>query len=262
MEPERTMEPHHTDSSPPDVSLIMPCYNEEGNVGYSIPKLTQAFKQGGHRLQLVAVNNGSQDRTAERLSELAQEHPEVTIVTVEQNIGFGNGILSGIPHCTAPWIGMVAADGQVDAEDVQRLYEAVSSADRPLLGKVRRRFRMDGFPRKVVSVSYNTFTRLLWPRLGSWDVNGNPRMLPRDVLKAMHLESTNWFLDPEMLIKAQYMGVDVLELNVFARMRGNGLSHVRAATCWEFFRMLVTYRLKGQPQGIDRSWRESLESQR
>jgi glycosyltransferase involved in cell wall biosynthesis len=231
----------------PHLSLIMPCYNEEDNVGYSIPKLFQAFDAAGYDLQLVAVNNGSRDRTGEALAELAARFPRMRVVTVERNIGFGKGILSGIPECEAPWVGMVAADGQVDAEDLVRLYEAASSSRSRVLAKVRRRFRMDGLARKIVSVGYNSFVRLLWPGLGSWDVNGNPHMMPRDVLLAMRLESTNWLLDPEMLIKAHYMGVRILEFNVFARMRGNGLSHVRASTCWEFFRSLITYRLRPRP---------------
>ena len=230
----------------PDISLIMPCYNEEENLGYSIPRLIQAFERAGYRLQLVAVNNGSRDRTRALIAELAEKYPEVTPGNVETNIGFGQGILAGIPLCAAPWAGMVAADGQVDAEDVVRLYEACVATDGRVLGKVRRRFRMDGPVRKVISVSYNLFMRLLWPRLGSLDVNGNPRVIRRDVFLAMELESTNWLLDPEMLIKAQYMGVRILELNVFARMRGSGLSHVRLTTCWEFFKNLLIYRFGGR----------------
>jgi glycosyltransferase involved in cell wall biosynthesis len=226
----------------PDVSLVMPCYNEEENVGYTIPRLVEAFQKGGHRLQIVAVNNGSRDRTGELLAELAARYPEVTPVTVEVNQGFGFGVLSGIPHAAAPYIGMVAADGQVDAEDVVRLYDAVRTSKTPVVGKVRRRFRMDGPLRKVISVSYNLFVHLLWPKLGSWDVNGHPRMFRRDVLLSMNLQSTNWFIDAETLIKAHYMGVRVFEVNVFARMRGNGLSHVRASTCLEFVRMLLHYR--------------------
>ena len=43
-----------------------------------------------------------------------------------------------------------------------------------------------------------------------------------------------------------YMGIRVLELNVFARMRGNGLSHVRMSTCWEFFKHLLVFRFSGK----------------
>src|SRR5206468_1321348 len=103
-----------------------------------------------------------------------------TPITVERNIGFGHGILSGIPHCRAPWIGMVAADGQVDEEDLVRLFDAIRMVQRPVLGKVRRRFRMDGALRKLVSIAYNAYVWLLWPRLGSFDVNGNPRIMSRE----------------------------------------------------------------------------------
>jgi hypothetical protein len=48
------------------------------------------------------------------------------------------------------------------------------------------------------------------------------------------------------MIKAHYLGVHVLELNAFSRMRGNGVSHVRAATCWDFFRNLLAFRFGGK----------------
>lgn len=230
-----------------DVSIVMPCYNEAESVPHTVPRLVRAFSQIECRFEIITVDNGSRDATWDKLGELAAKHPQtLRPVRVETNGGYGNGILTGIRHATGTWILTVAADGQVDAEDVVRLYEACSVTDGRVLGKVRRRYRMDGFPRKVISVSYNCFVRLLWPRLGSWDVNGQPRMLRADVVQAMDLQSTNWLLDPEMLIKAHYMGIRVLEVNVFARMRGNGLSHVRMTTCWEFFKYLVAFRFSGR----------------
>jgi glycosyltransferase involved in cell wall biosynthesis len=226
----------------PDISFVMPCYNERASIGYTIPRLISAFERAGYKLELVAVDNGSTDGTADVLRALAAQWRSLVCHGVEKNEGYGNGVLSGIPLCTAPWTGIVPADGQVDAEDVVRLYEALATANGPLLGKVRRRFRMDGFRRKVVSITYNAFIRLLWPRLGSIDVNGTPKILARDVLLTMNLKSKDWFLDPEIMIKAHALGVRTLELNVFARMRGSGVSHVRSSTCWEFFRNLLLYR--------------------
>jgi glycosyltransferase involved in cell wall biosynthesis len=226
----------------PDVSFVMPCYNEEEIIGYTIPKFIAAFKGAGHRLELIAVDNGSTDRTGELIKKWAARSGSVTYHRVEKNEGYGHGILSGFPLCSAPWVGIIPADGQVDAEDVVRLYESVAVTNGMVVGKVRRRFRMDGPLRKVVSVTYNMFVRLLWPRLQSIDINGNPKLLPREILLAMNLKSKGWFLDPEIMIKAHYMGLRVLEFNVFARMRGNGVSHVRPAACWEFFRNLITFR--------------------
>ena len=231
--------------TPPEISLIMPCYQEEEVIPYTIPQLVHAFEQAGHRLELVACDNGSTDRTGEIIRQFASGGLPVIPWRVERNEGYGNGILKAIPACSAPWIGFIPADGQVDAEDVARLFEVLKHTDGRVLGKVRRRFRMDGPTRKIVSILYNGFVWLLWPRLGSVDVNGSPKIAHRDVIAAMDLRSKNWFLDPEMMIKAYYLGVRVLEMNVFARMRSNGLSHVRPSACLEFFLNLLRYRFGG-----------------
>ena len=240
-----TAHPSESQGQVPDLSLIMPCYNEESVVGYTIPKLVQAFQAAGVRLHLIAVNNGSRDRTGELLAQLAARYPEVVVHRVEVNQGYGFGILSGIPRATGTWVGMIPADGQVDAEDVVRLYDVLAGTDGRVVGKVRRRFRMDGVRRKVVSVLYNLFVRMLWPGLGSIDINGSPKMLRREALLGLRLESRDWMLDPELMIKAHYAGLRVLELNVFARMRSGGRSHVRPSTMWQFFRQLVLSRLLG-----------------
>ena len=242
------VEPHRR----PDLSFVMPCYNEEAIVGYTISKLLGAFSKSGYLLELVAVDNGSRDRTGEVIRKIAAQNPSVVYHRVEKNDGYGNGVLCGIPRCTAPWVGIIPADGQVDAEDVVRLYEAVANCDVKVLAKVRRRFRMDGFLRKVISVLYNGFIRLLWPGLGSIDVNGTPKLLPREFLLAMNLSSKDWFLDPEIMIKAEALHLRTLEFNVFARMRGSGVSHVRMGTCWEFLRNLLKYRFFGE-------WKRSLK---
>lgn len=226
----------------PDVSFIVPCYNEEAIVGYTIPRLLKAFEGAGYHLELVAVDNGSSDRTGEIIKHIAAQNPWVVQCNVARNEGYGNGVLQGLHLCTGPWIGIIPADGQVDAEDVVRLYEAVVTTDGNVLGKVRRRFRMDGLQRSVISIVYNFFVRALWPRLESLDINGSPKLLPRRIINAMDLKSRGWLLDPEIMIKAHYMGIRILELNAFSRMRSNGVSHVRVGTCWEFLWNLCIFR--------------------
>ena len=241
-------------SGVPDLSLVMPCYNEEESVGITIRRLVAAFDAAGFALEVIAVDNGSHDRTGDVLARLAARHTSVRPHRVEQNRGYGNGILQGIPLARGEWIGFIPADGQIDAEDVVRLYEAAAESNGNVVAKARRRFRMDGVQRKLVSIMYNIVIRMLWPRLDSLDVNGTPKILPRRAVVTMRLESEGWFLDPEIMLKSHVMGLRVLEYNVFARMRGNGVSHVRASTCWEFFRNLLIFRF-GRPL---RAWQRTL----
>ncbi|MEE9424046.1 MAG: hypothetical protein V3V18_03595, partial [Methylococcales bacterium] len=103
-------------------------------------------------------------------------------------------------------------------------------------------FRLDGAWRSIVTAFYNLFMIALWPKIGSVDVNGSPKILHRDVLAAMKLESRDWLLDPEIMIKAGYMGVSVIEMNSFARMREHGESHVQVDTIWMFISTLLQFR--------------------
>jgi glycosyltransferase involved in cell wall biosynthesis len=233
------------DRAVPDISFVVPAYNEAAGIGPVIGRLFDAFAQAGYQLEIVVVDNGSIDGTGDVLAAMVGKYPRLRIHRVEVNQGYGNGILQGIPLATAEWVGMIPADGQVDAEDVVRLYEAAVATDGDVVAKVRRRFRLDGFSRKVVSIAYNLLILILWPGLGTLDTNGSPKLLRRKTLTTMHLTSTRWFLDPELMIKAYHMKLRVLEVNVFARMRGTGLSHVRPETCWEFLVELLRYRFTG-----------------
>lgn len=226
----------------PLLSMIMPCYNEEEVIGYTIPRLVQAFQQHGYPLELVACNNGSSDRTGEVIQNFIALGYPIKLKHVVVNRGYGNGILESVSECTGEWIGIIPADGQVDAEDVVRVYESVSRSNGRVLGKVFRRFRLDGIWRSVVSSFYNLFMLALWPEIGSYDVNGSPKMMHRDVFNAMKLESRNWLLDPEIMIKAGVMGVEVIEMNAFSRMREHGKSHVQISTIWMFISVLLKFR--------------------
>ena len=61
-----------SDQSHPDISLVMPGYHEQAIVAYTIAKLTNAFGKAGYGLELITVNNGSDDRTGEILKKLAR----------------------------------------------------------------------------------------------------------------------------------------------------------------------------------------------
>lgn len=226
----------------PQLSLVLPCYNEEDVLRNTVERLVASFRQHDVDVELVLVDNGSSDGTARVIDALAREGLPVAKVTVPVNQGYGHGVLRGLASCRGRLVGFVCADGQVEAADVVKVYEIAAHARTPKLVKVRRRFRMDGFTRKVVSIGYNLFAASIFGGLGSIDLNGNPKILPREYLERMQLRSRDWFLDAEVLIKAKQLGLEVFELNVIAQAREGGKSNVRASTCWEFLRNLARYR--------------------
>lgn len=237
-----------------ELSLVMPCYDEEDVVECTCTDLLAAFSAAGRRLELIAVDNGSRDRTGAILAALAERDPRLVVARVEENQGYGNGILAGLALAHAPWVGLLCADGQVAAEDVAKLFALADPEAGPRLLKVRRRFRRDGIRRKIVSVLYNGLMIVLFPGIGSIDVNGNPKILPREALERMNLVSKDWFLDAEILIKARSLLLPVVEVDVVGYAREGGQSNVRASTCLEFVRHLFAYRFLGRGKtGPDRA---------
>src|SRR5688572_4594117 len=135
----------HTAAPPaPDsreLSIVVPCYNEEEAVVPTAVELIRAFQGAGVDLELVLVDNGSRDRTPELIDGLVARGLPIVKATVAVNQGFGLGLLTGIAGCHGRFIGWVCADGQVSAEDVLEVYQRLRAASRPALAKARRRYR-------------------------------------------------------------------------------------------------------------------------
>ena len=226
----------------PALSLVLPCYNEEDVIGNTAVHLIKVFRAMDVDLELVLVDNGSVDDTGKIIDKLIADGYPVVKEAVTVNQGYGNGVLRGIKASRGKIVGFVCADGQVEAEDVAKTYRIAAQMKEDRLVKVRRRFRMDGLVRKCVSNFYNLLTNVRFGGLGSIDINGNPKKIPREYIERMNLQSKDWFLDAEIMIKAKKLGLEVYEFNVLSQMREGGSSNVNAGTCWEFIINLLKYR--------------------
>lgn len=233
----------------PDLSLVLPCYNEEGCLEFTVPPLVKAFSDAGITLEVVLVDNGSTDRTSDVIDRLITRGLPITKGIVPVNRGQGLGFLTGFGLCRGRAIGYICADGQVAPEDVLKTYQALQLASGPTLAKVRRLYRPDSLTRKIVSVFYNAAMQILFVGMPCLDVNGNPKIMPADTLKLMELSSEDWFLEAEVMLKARHLKLRVIEINVKGQPREAGHSHVRFSTILEFMRNMVTYRFGGP-------WRE------
>jgi glycosyltransferase involved in cell wall biosynthesis len=235
----------------------MPCYQEEASIGETAPQLVRAFAEAGIGLDLVMVDNGSTDRTGAIIDQLIASGLPIRKVRVAVNQGYSNGIRRGFAVCTtAPVVGHVCADGQVSAEDVVRAYRLMEGRVERIVAKVRRRFRQDDWRRKVISFVYNIGIHGIYGWLGAIDINGTPKLYSRRNLERMAISSRDWFLDPEIMIKAKVLGLRVIEIDVEGRARQGGRSHFRVRTLVEFAKNVVQYRFGHEFRAFRRRIRE------
>ena len=73
----------------PYVTVILPCYNEEGHVIAEVERITRAMDGSGYSYELLAIDDGSTDRTLERLHEASPGFPHLQVVPMRRNGGSG-----------------------------------------------------------------------------------------------------------------------------------------------------------------------------
>src|SRR5205809_716913 len=113
----------------PLLSLVIPLYNEEANVKNVATALLKAFHTAEEPLELVLVDNGSHDATGTSIDALGMEFPAVRKVRVEQNQGYGWGVICGLSECRGTHVGFMGGDGQIEPADVLRVWRKLIAED-------------------------------------------------------------------------------------------------------------------------------------
>lgn len=227
-----------------ELSLVLPAYNEEANLQGVISSLVEAFERARINYELILVDNGSSDRTAEIIRQLVSENPRLKAASVQVNQGFGWGVICGLEKAQGRFIGYMGSDGQVVSQDVVKVFNgvAVNGYD---IAKVKRVVRGDGFARKVLSLCYNWFFAWLF-QLRSMDINGTPKIFRGELLKEFDLVSKDWFIDAELMIKASYLKLRFTEISISFFPRHQGRSNVNAMTVVEFLKNMLSYKIGGR----------------
>ncbi len=237
-------EEYHGDNGDIELSLVIPCYNEEAVLPVSIPPLLNLCQKSNLKYEIILVNNGSWDATPRVIdSFIAQGYP-VKRVDVPVNQGYGWGIICGLKVVRGKYIGYMGADGQIQAEDVMRTWQKMREASGETVVKGKRINRADGPLRRSVSWVFNTLFVLLYGPI-TRDVNGTPKFFYREHLPILNLTSKGSFLDAELLIKAHALRFDIIEVPVTFYPRQGGASTVRVMSkSWEFFKDMIQFRYR------------------
>jgi hypothetical protein len=223
-------------------SAVVTLYNEERNIEPLTRNLILAFRRlfPEESFELVLVLNGPEDNTPAIAARLAEEFPEVTLVSLPKNRGYGGGLLAGLSVARGPVVGILDGDEQVASEDVALIFNRAVREPYDLV-KARRTLREDGWQRLAVTKIYNFLFALLFGRLSS-DINGKPKVLKRSALDRLRLTAADWFIDAEIMIQASRLQLSVDEIPVAFRRRKSGSSNVRLETLVEFLKNMWKYR--------------------
>jgi glycosyltransferase involved in cell wall biosynthesis len=207
----------------PAISLVMPAYNEAGNIERAVRAAAEAGAQAG-TYEVVVVDDGSRDATGERLAALSAElGPRLRVVRHEHNRGYGAALRSGFSAAEGDLVFYTDSDNQFDLSEVAGVIPLMREWDAVLGYRIDRK---DARRRLITSWVFNHLSCVVFG-LSVRDLNCSFKLFRRDVLRALPLESDDFFIDTEMVVRLHRAGFRFVERGVTHLPRLAGHSTVR-----------------------------------
>jgi len=210
--PERSGDP-----ADPQYSIVIPVYNEEEVVGDLLDEIYRFAKNWTDDYELLLVDDGSADRTAEIVAAQFKKWPQGRLFSLSRNCGQAAALLFGMKSARGQIIILLDGDGQNDPQDIPKVLEPLTAVD---MAVGIRMNRQDSHARKAMSRLANAArSRIL--RDGVVDSGCGLKALDRRVVEAFIPIRTLYSFIPALAISA---GFTIRQVPVNHRRRRGGKS--------------------------------------
>jgi glycosyltransferase involved in cell wall biosynthesis len=192
------------------LSIVLPCFNEEKNVGEAVGNAIAAAGACSDRYEVVVVDDGSTDDTVTVLSDLIAAHGRVRAIVHERNRGYGEALKSGIRAARMEWVLLADADLQFDLRDLDDFEPLAESAD-AIWG--RRILRQDTRLRRFSAGAWNRLVRTLFA-LPVRDVDCGFKLIRSTILDRFELQTTGAMISTELAVQCSAQGARFAEVGI------------------------------------------------
>ncbi len=205
----------------PSISVFFPAYNDGGTIASMVITAVLTLQELTDDYEVIVVNDGSADYTAQVLDELARLYPQVRIVHHDHNRGYGGALRTGFATASKELVFYTDGDAQYDAREIKLLYPALTDGVDMVNGyKISR---SDPWYRTVIGRIYHWTVKLAFG-LRLRDVDCDFRLMRRSIFGRVALESNSGVICVEMMKKIQTAGFVIAEVPVHHYHRAYGRS--------------------------------------
>lgn len=201
------------------LSVVLPAFNEVESVGVAVQRAIDVLPSLAREWEVIVVDDGSTDGTAEVMEQFTGEHyPRVRHLRHHVNQGYGAALRTGFSRAQSDFVFYTDSDNQFDIGELTHTLPMMATHD-VLVGF--RVYRYDSPLRVVLSWVYNLLVRILF-RVRVRDVDCAFKIFRREVLEKIDIETTNFFVDTELVAKARKWNFRIVEKGVrhYPRMAG------------------------------------------
>jgi glycosyltransferase involved in cell wall biosynthesis len=222
----------------PQVSVIIPCLNEEEAVGKVVDQAFEGIRESGRSGEVIVVDNGSTDRSA----EIAAAHGAV--VVSEARRGYGSAYLAGLDAAQGEYLVMGDADDTYPLAQLGGFVDHLESGDDLVIGsRFEGTIHGDAMPFLNRFVGNPILTGMLNVLFGVKvsDAHCGMRAIRREALPVLDLHSTGMEFASEMVFKAYRRGLTVSEVPIDYYPRVGESKLNRFGDAWRHVRFMLLY---------------------
>ncbi|MBI5817818.1 MAG: glycosyltransferase family 2 protein [Verrucomicrobia bacterium] len=228
-----------------EISVAVLCYCAQEAIVPFVEQLHRMMSMFRSGWELVLVSNywpGKNDRTPAICRELAARLPNVRVLAEPKQDAMGWDMRRGLDACNGRYIGVIDGDSQFPIEAIFSCFAKIKADDLDFV-KTYRVMRADGWLRIFISKVYNVLFQIMFRDYrGFRDVNSKPKIMKRDAYRRMTLESTDWFIDAEIVLNCLALKLRMYEIPIRFNALGGRKSFVNTSTIFEFIRHMFAYR--------------------
>jgi glycosyltransferase involved in cell wall biosynthesis len=201
------------------VSIILPVYNQADHIVEIVSEYTQALTRLPYAYEMILVVNGSRDKSLEVCQALAVKNPCIKVLHSERG-GWGLGVKLGLQAAEGDLL-CYTNSARTSPKDLL-LFLLYDLAYPNVVLKANRKIR-DNWQRRLGSLLYNLECRALFD-LSNWDINGTPKVFPRQFSKLFELSRADDLIDAEFCAVCREEDYPMLEVPIFSTRRHGGKS--------------------------------------
>lgn len=235
----------------PEVSIILPCLNEEEGIAFCIDSIrsvidrSETLKRSG--VELVIVDNDSTDNTARIVREKMASLPWIRLEHQPVR-GYGSAYLHGLNAARGTYIYMADADGTYDFDDIPAFIAKLEAGADMVIGNrfakaEGKRMSKDAMPwlhRRIGNPILSGLVRLFF-KIKIHDIHCGARAMTKEAFQSMTLYTSGMEFASEMIIQASKAGLRIEEIPTHYKVR-IGESKLRSfADGWRHLRFILLY---------------------
>lgn len=202
-------------ASAPDLTLVVACYNEEPILERSVAETFQVLDLLRLTSEVIFVDDASRDRTREIIDRIIAAHPNRLLRKIEhpQNVGRGGAVTDGIRAARGRLVGFLDIDLEVHARYIPTCVLALEEGHDVATALRVYKFYWRGVDRWVLSKGYRALVRATMAT-PLQDTETGFKFFRREAILPIldATEDRGWFWDTEVMVRAYYAGLRIIEI--------------------------------------------------